>query len=129
MKRFSELNAGDYVYWVYERCNNYLVNVLVEKYKILRIKHKNNGELELELTHDFYLVVKPYDIVSSRENSFFVIDEKGIEWAVDKIKREKMKEYQKRITAITEEMCNIMKAPYIMEDFVDDDEPIEYDKT
>lgn len=116
MKRFNELNTGDYVYWVYERCNNYLVNVLVEKYKILRIKHKNNGELELELTHDFYLVVNPYDIVSNRENSFFVIDEKGIEWAVDKIKREKMKEYQKRITAITEEMCNIMKAPYKMYD-------------
>ena len=115
MKRFNELNAGDYVYWVYERCN-YLANVLVEKYKILEIKHKNNRELELKLTHDFYLVVNQYDIVSCRENSFFVIDEEGIEWAVDKIKREKMKEYQKRITAITEEICNIMKAPYKMYD-------------
>jgi len=116
MKRFSELNTGDYVYWVYKR-RNFLANVLVEKYKILEIKHKNNGELELELTHDFYLVVNPYDMVSCREeDSFFVIDEKGIEWAVDKIKREKMKEYQKRITTITEEMCNIMKTPYIMYD-------------
>ncbi len=115
-KWFSELNAGDYVYWVYERCNNYLVNVLVEKYRILEIKRKNNGELELELTHDFYIIVNPYDMVSRHENSFFVIDEEGIEWAVDKIKREKMNEYQKRITAITEEMCNIMKAPYKMYD-------------
>ena len=55
-------------------------------------------------------------MVSRRENSFFVIDEKGIEWAVDKIKMEKMKEYQKRIIAITEKMCNIMKAPYKMYD-------------
>ena len=115
-KLFSELNAGDYVYWVYKR-RNFLANVLVEKYKILEIKHKNNGELEFKLTHDFYLVANPHDMVSSREeDSFFAIDEEGIEWAVDKIKRKKMKEYQNRITTITEEMCNIMKAPYIMYD-------------
>jgi hypothetical protein len=114
-KWFSELNAGDYVYWVYKR-RNYLVNVLVEKYRILEIKHKNNGELELKLTHDFYITVNPNDMISSREDSFFAIDEEGIEWAVDKIKMEAMNEYQKRITAITEEMCNIMKAPYKMYD-------------
>ncbi len=114
-KWFSELNVGDYVYWVFKR-NNYLVNVLVEKYRILEIKHKNNGELELKVTHDFYITVNPCDTVICREDSFFVIDEEGIEWAVDKIKREKMKEYNKRITAITEEMCNIMKAPYKMYD-------------
>jgi hypothetical protein len=114
-KLFSELNVGDYVYWVYKR-RNYLVNVLVEKYKILEIKHKNNGELELKVTHDFHIVANPHDTVICREDSFFVIDEEGIEWAVDKIKREIMKEYQNRITTITEEMCNIMKAPYIMYD-------------
>lgn len=114
-KLFNELNAGDYVYCVYKR-RNYLVNVLVEKYRILEIKHKNNGELELKLTHDFCIVVNPHDMVSSREDSFFAIDKEGIEWAVDKIKREKMNEYQKYITVITEEMCNIMKAPYKMYD-------------
>ena len=114
-KLFRDLKVGDPVYWVYYR-NIYLVNVLVEKYKILDIKHRKDGDLECKLTHDWYLVVKPYDAVKDKTDSFFVTDEGGIEWAVNKLKKKKMEEYQKQITAITEKMCEVMKSPYQLYD-------------
>ena len=115
IKLFRDLKVGDPVYWVYYR-RNYLKDVIVEKYKILDIKHKkDNCELELHLTHDFFLKTRRNDTDSIKrrdDGSFFVIDERAIEWAVNEIKTKRMEEYQKQIVAITEEMCEIMKAPY-----------------
>ena len=115
VKLFRDLKVGDPVYWVYYR-RNYLKNVLVEKYKILDIKHKkDNCELELHLTHDLILKTRRNDtdrIKCRDDGSFLVIDEITIEWAVNEIKTKRMGEYQKQIAAITEEMCEIMKAPY-----------------
>ena len=121
VKLFRDLNIGDPVYWVYYR-PHYLVNVLVEKYKILGITLKKDGDLELKLTHDFILKVRTNDTdcVKCRDDgSFFVIDERTIEWAVNEIKTKKMGEYQKQITSITEEMCEVMKAPYQLYDKTD----------
>lgn len=116
VKLFRDLKVGDNVYWVYYR-NGYLVNVLVEKYRILGVTHKKDGDLEFKLTHDWYLVARPYDSNKIRtDGSFFVTSEDGIEWAVNQIKKKKMEEYQKQIASITEEMCEVMKSPYQLYD-------------
>ena len=119
VKLFRDLKVGDSVYWVYYR-PHYMVNVLVEKYKILNIRHKKDSDdLELRLTHDFILKVRTNDTdcVKCRDDgSFFVIDERTIEWAVNEIKTKTMGKYQKQIASITEEMCEIMKAPYQLYD-------------
>ena len=115
-KLFRDVKVGDKIYWVYKDHWN---KIHIEEYKIWDISNPDsNGRVILKTTVSMLFCVNLNDCVDNRKDSgsFVVLDQDGVKWAINKIKRQIVKEYTERIDNLREKITEaLVDVDYIIE--------------
>lgn len=111
-KLFRDLKVGDPIYWVFSKSID--DGIKVEEYSVLTIE-KEVFDIVVEVQGDCKIILDELEASHRRgDESYIVLDVKGVEWAVKKIKEFKAKKYQKDIESITDKMKNMLLEPYLL---------------